>query len=239
MKLWILLIYSVLLCGCGESISLSATEKDYIDSTAVKVALEKNYTPYIFTDNNDIDRGITIDYLNLISKKTGIKFIVSTRCSIQECFDSIVDNAADLVTTVRSTSARSGISQFTRPYFIADGVIVQSVLSPKTVGIGRGFAISIFLKKYRPDLEVIEFNDNESAIIALIAGSVDSVVLDQYSAHTLRAKLKFNFDERGIPYDYPFSFAVSKDNEVLQSILNKAIASISDAEHSRILNRWK
>lgn len=238
MKFWILLACSIFLSGCSNKIDLTTDERVYIQSTIVMVGIEENYYPYIYIDDSKV-QGLSNNYLELISGKTGLRFINKSQCLVTECFTELNNGKINLVTSVRSTLSRSDVALFTRPYFITSGVIIQQNATPKSVGIVEGYAISEFLPIYAPHMNIVEYDNNEKAIAALIAGDIKSVALDAVSARKLRLRYHFDFDEKSIPYDYPFSLAVEKTNPLLLTILDKAISAITPIEHQRIFDKWK
>lgn len=240
MRFWkiITLAMIVFLSGCGVKGELTQKEKEYINTHIVVWAAEDNYYPFVYIDRFGEPHGLSVDYMKLVSEKTGLKFRLAKHGQLTDILDHLHQGHVDLVTSVRTTPDRSTYASFSRPYILIDLVLVKRTNVPKTVGVGKGYAIEGYLRAARKDLQVVEFLDDEESYKALIAGTVDSVAMDVPSLTALVEKYKAEFDKSSIPFEYPLSFAVAKDNAVLRSILDKAITGITDEETEVIKIKW-
>lgn len=243
MRLFGLFFVSILfLLGCSveeQPIHFSDKEREYLRSEEILVAVEDNFKPYIFIDKG-IPSGIATDYIDIISKKSGLNIsFEKSFCQLLECFNRLKNGQVSIVTSVRPTPGRAKDFYFSRPFIFVGSVLVTRVGEPKTVGIGKGFAIKGYLEIERKDLKIIEFNNDEDSILALLAGEIDSVALDEGSEILLRKKYKFPYTSYTLPHDYPLSFAVNKDNVTLVSILDKVISAVSAEDQERIKKKWR
>lgn len=233
------IITALLLIKDSSSIDFTKEEIAYIQNTAVTWSAEYNYTPFVYTDDGKPE-GLSVDYLNLISEKSGLKFVpILPGCQLDACLENVANGKADLTTSVRPTPQRAETLKFSRPYYIIGTVFIKRVFEPATVGVGKGYAVIEYLKLNRPDLQLVETDSDETSIELLIAGKIDSVILDSTSAALLRKKYSLNFDQVEIPHDYPLSFATKKDNQLLVSILDKTISKITDNERQKINKKWE
>ncbi len=232
----IILLFS--LTGCGVKSSLTQEERNYVNTHTVVWAGEDNYFPFVYIDRYGQPNGLTVDYMNLISEKTGLKFRMAKHGQLATILSSLEHGTVEMVTSVRTTPGRAQYSSFTRPYILVDLVLIKKVNVPKTVAVGRGYAAIDYLKAVRKDLEIVEFDDDEKSYQALIGGVVDCAIMDIPSSRWLTTKYGVDFDKSSIPFEYPLSFAVEKDNFILRSILDKAINDISEDEHAGIKDKW-
>jgi len=228
LKILILLLTMFLLGSCNKGSLYTADEQEFIDNNIIVWAAEDNYPPFVYLSGNE-PIGFSVDYLNEISKRSGLKIRLENHCQLVTCLALLKDKKVDLVTSVRVTPERSEYADFTRPYITVDTVLIKKVNQPATVGAGKGYAIVQFLKQSSPDIKVVEFDNDELALSALIAGSIDSIALDVASARVLREKYKFKFDESSLQINYPLSFAIIK-NSKLKSIIDKTITDIGPRE---------
>jgi ABC-type amino acid transport substrate-binding protein len=239
----LLLFVTVLLLGCsnsGSNLELTKQEQEYVDKTIVVWQPEDNYEPFVSINKDNLPNGISVDYLELISKKTGLKFASSDyRCQLAECLKFVKSGKADIITSIRFTPARSKYLSFTRPYYFIGTSLVSRVKNPVTAGVSKGSAIVEYLILNRQDLTIVEYDSDELAIASLLSMQVDSVMLDKLSAQFMRKRYNYSFDERDIPHDYPLAIATTKNNALLISILNKGISQITENEMEEIDRKWK
>lgn len=223
--------------GIETSLQLTVPEVSFAKTGPVKWVAEHNAAPYVFNDNGVIS-GISADYLELISKRTGIDFTSIDGGTLTDSLMMLRAGKVDMISSIRPTPARSEYSFFSRPYLYVDCVMLQHVTVNSTVGIGRGFAVKTYLQIERKNLQIVEYDDDESAFNAFNNNQVDAVVLDELTAKYLIKKYKSSYRMIRVPYEYPISFAVTKKNLVLLSILDKAISSITEDDRRRILEKW-
>lgn len=223
--------------GCVESTALTTEEEEYVKTHIVNWAADENFQPFIFMDNG-MPKGIAVDYLELICAKTGLKIRLEKSGQLETLLGMLRTGPVDMLSSIRTTPERSRYASFTMPFVYVDLVQLRRVSAPITAGVGQGYAVVNFLEIERKDLFLVKFANDEESLKAMIRGDVDSVVMDAASAKTLMKKYNVEFDELKIPFEYPLSFAVKKDNKILKNILDKALTSITPEEHERIRKKW-
>lgn len=237
------LIISIILCllfGCKQQINFTNEELSYISSKEIVYSVGGNYPPFMYVDSYNKLVGISIDYLNLISSRSGLHLTPSKSvCHIAECVIELKTGKVQLIPGIRPTPARSAYISFTRPYFYVDMVIIKQVNTPTTVGVVAGSAALIYITQNQPYLVVTEFEDIDALISALLNAKVDSIIVNNISANSMRKKYNLKFDEAVIPFDYPLSFGISKEDKILKSILDKTIASLTVSDIEDINLKWK
>jgi ABC-type amino acid transport substrate-binding protein len=235
---FLILCLAILVTSCSQKIQYSAEEVEFIQSKVFRVAGYNGF-PYLYTDPKDGKvYGPTKDYLELITKKTGIQFQFGLPCQMLDCLESLKDGNVDIVTPIRPTPERAIFASFSRPYLFSDAVLMKRVKEPRTVGIGRGYAIKNYFINHQ-HLVLVEFDNDEHSIMGMLEGKVDSAAMDEFSARVLRKRHGLRFDEVALPYEYPLTFGVLKNNNIMRSVLDKAIASITPEEHEAIKRKWK
>ena len=241
MWVWkILLIISTtfMLLSCNAQYDYTAEEKEYIQTQTVLWASADNFYPFIYIDTDGQSAGISKDYMNLITKKTGLKFTMASHGQLMDQLDQLKHGSIEMITSIRTTPERAVYASFTRPYIFADTVMIKRTNIPRNVGIGKGYAVKNYLEIERKDLKIVEFENDEQAFKEMQRGDIDSVVVDAVSAKFLIKKYRAMYDVISVPYEYPLSFAVRKDDARLRVILDKAIASITPEEHTEIRRKW-
>ncbi len=237
-KILLIISTSFMLLSCDTQYDYTVEEKEYIQSQIVSWAAEDNFYPFIYIDTDGQAAGISKDYMDLITKKTGLKFTMASHGQLMDELDQLRRGSVEMITSIRTTPERAVYASFTRPYIFADTVMIKRTNIPRTVGIGKGYAVKNYLEIERKDLKLMEFENDEQAFKAMQRGEIDSVVVDAVSAKFLIKKYRTIYDVVSIPYEYPLSFAVRKDDARLRVILDKAIALITPEEHEEIRRKW-
>jgi ABC-type amino acid transport substrate-binding protein len=235
---WQLLFLAILVSSCAPKHEYTEVEKNYIATHVVEWCARPTSYPYEFLTDDGTFKGLSVDYLELISQKSGIKIRIAAEATMSECQVLLKAGMIQMVSAVRPTPERSEYSTFTRPYVYVETVMLKHTNNPKTVGIGRAYAVKMYLENDRKDLVISEYDDDEQAVKAMLAGGVDSVVMDTESAKMLRKKYRLEVDQVTVPFEYPLSFAFRPGDTVLRGIFDKAISDITDEEHARIRRKW-
>jgi len=233
-----IILIAVMLSACSQPHEYTPEEKKYIATHTVEWCARTTSYPYEFLNEEGHIIGLSTDYLNLISKKSGIRFRISTQGTMVECQALLKAKTTQMVSAVRPTPERSVYSTFTRPYMYVETVMLKAVNEPKSVGIGRSYAVKIYLMNDRKDLVIHEYVDDEQSLQAMLSGKIDSVIMDTESAKMLKKKYRLEVDQTTVPFEYPLSFAFRPEDLVLRGIFDKAISDISTSEHERIRRKW-
>jgi ABC-type amino acid transport substrate-binding protein len=246
-KLIIAFMAAITLTACGakvdeSKIDLTEEELQFIAShPTVTWALEDNRPPYIFVENSNI-KGLSFDYLVLISKKTGINFQPIRTANFFNSIEALKNKQVDVMTALRPTPYRADFMGFTPPIAYNGGVFLFRVntlpRSPMTTGIRRGEAVKDYLKERFQDMKIVEVEDDEQSISLLQKGLLDGSVMDAGSANYLMNHAAIKMRKAAINFDYPYSFGYHKDNHILGSILTKAVISISNDDKKTLNQQW-
>lgn len=224
-----------------QKIELTRDEKEWVNNNRiVKWTVEKNRPPYLWHDYST-PYGLSKDYIDIISAKTGLQFEPVFTESLRDSLDLIRANKADVVTSVRTTPSRAEYLRFTPIYSFSNMMLVFNNEKPNVplkIGITEGAAANEYVKSRFPKLEIIAFNNDAEAVQALKSKMIDGAVMDFYTYTYLSKILDVEFLATPIDFDYTTAFAYRPDAEILGSILTKAIASITLEERAKIIKRW-
>lgn len=236
-----------LVVGCSHQaneskISLSQDELKFIAARpTVTWAMENNRPPYIFVEDGSAN-GLSPAYLDLIAKKTGLKFRPVLVEGYNAAIDDLRGGKVDIVTAVRPTPELSKHFGFTPPFAYQAGVFAFRVntrpRSPMTTGITKNSPAKKYLQSRFPEMNLIETVDDEQSISLLEKGLLDGSVTDKGSAKYLTTMSGFEIRSAIINFDFPFSFAYRQDDLILGSIMTKAVSSISTEEKARMNEKW-
>jgi two-component system sensor histidine kinase EvgS len=232
-------------------VNLSTTEKKWIrQHSEISVGGTADWKPFNFVDKNGKYSGISNDYLNLITNKTGLKFNISID-QWSHNLKKIRERQIDLLPTVYYTEERSHYLTYSKPYFemldyffIRDDLDVKTFvdLNGKRVAIPKQYAHVELIKKYFPKINIVSVNTFSDAIEAVLENRAD-MLYDTY------ASLSYTLKQEGINTIIPFKstrhlgkksiyFVTRKDLPILSSIIQKGLEAISEKEKQHIYNKW-
>ncbi len=233
-----------------NGLDLSEEEIDFLRKKKPLVFSEVNWKPLSITDSPDEYRGMIADYLNKISEKSGLIFVYEKSDTWNEVLEKYAEKKIDIIPALGSDDFVGREIILTDPFvsfplvIIADeniGYIEKtSRLDGKKVAVGRGYTSYHFLKKNYPEIELVQTDDVEEALIKLSRNEVDAFVGHlAVAVENLRTLGLKNLKVAGAT-EYRFDHRIGIDPEysVAAGIINKALASFTEEEHREIYDRW-
>ena len=160
-------------------------------NNTIVVYPEKNFIPFSFENSSGNPQGLSIDFIEMIAKKLGIKIEYLPARPLNQILDNVKnEKKADVVTSVVDTKERQEFLYFTDSYIRVDVVILArkdiSVgsnltlkdLSGKKVAIGNQYAVEEFVRTNYPRVIVEEVVDDELGLQQLVLGEVEFAIVD-------------------------------------------------------------
>ncbi len=234
-----------------KAINLTPEEKRWIkENPIVLVGNEPDWPPFIYDDATGNNQGITIDYLNLIAKKTGLEFTFTKQpAKYSELQDMLRKGELDLLSAAYYSEERSHYSLHTSAYitlkdyiYVRDDSDFQDMadLAGHSLAIPKGYATIATIHQANPNIEIIETDSILSAIEMVLAGEADATidaqsVIEFYISENVFSGLR-SFPSK-LSHN-PLRMLVNDDKPLLHSIINKAITSITRPERNKIVSRW-
>jgi len=233
-----------------KEISLSAQERAFLQAHPVITAQnETDYPPYNFRQNG-MPQGFSIDYLNLLAKRLGIrvKYISGYRWS--EYMDMVRQNRIDLILNIMRTPQREKYLHFTQPYagtskaIFTNDAAIQTLrdLEGKTVSVVKDYFMQHFLQAYHPDIRLRLEKDARSCLLSVKQGKSDATVgssaIMQYLMRDNALYLAYGHRIKDRRLSLDLNIATAPKNVLLRDILQKAMYSISDKELERLREKW-
>lgn len=237
-----------------NELNLTQAERDFIrEHPVIRLGVDPSFVPYEFIDLDGTYKGITADYIALISERTGLNMVVTPGLTWAEAYEKAVQGEIDVLPCVGQTAEREKYFLFSEGYFTFHRAVF---LNEETKGInrledlyGKTVAVQInsshhsFMKDY-PQIQLDLYPTVEQALGAVSTGLeiafVGNLATSSYLAKSVGiTNLKY-FAIETDPNDQSQSlhFAVRKDWPELVGILNKALASITKEERTQINNKW-
>ena len=231
---------------------LTLEERTWLDAhcPALVVGSEANYRPYAYVDQGGRLSGLAGDYLALLEQRLGCTFGVRRYDTFNDVLEAARRREIDIVPFVIAAPERESYLQFTAPvYNIADRILTRTDtealltlddLAGVQVGVIDGYALVAELAATRPEIEVVAIPNELAAVRALSFGGIDALIVDTgVAAYHIQREGIANLRIAGdAGEESPQTFGTRSDWPMLNRIIDKGIASISDAERSAMANRW-
>lgn len=233
--------------------NLTAAEIDWLKAHPVlKMGIDRAFIPYEWLDENGRYQGMSADIIELISQRLQIAIEpVTDKSSWSEVLEAARSGEFDLMSCLVQTPERSEFLSFTEPYLISRAVIIGEQsrgyigsldsLKGKTVAIHTGHYTNELLRQDYPEITIINTSTLAEALRKVAEGEADAFVGDVNAASFMMKHegiINLSFSGQ-TDYKSEFRIGINKDNPQLISILNKAVAGISEAERQAIFEHWQ
>lgn len=251
MWLWFFLItFGFIQAAPPARLELTTAESTWIAAhRSIRLGIYPKRPPIEFRDGKGMHDGISLAIIQHIAQVSGLRFQV---VEIQE-WDSVLaeiqQGSIDMVSAARPTPTRKEFMAFTQPYMHIPMVIVTnenvgyiddlSALAGKTIGNVTGYASSEYLLAIPVSLNAVSFESYTDALDQLALGNLDAVVGNlaalSNEMHLRKYPLRLSAP---LSLESELSMGVRKDWPELVSILNKALATVSEKERDAIKDQW-
>lgn len=210
-----------------------------------------NFPPYMILRKDEIT-GISIDYLNLIAQRTGVSFeFVPGTQPWQKSLESLINlQGPDLITSLSPIAERKPYMNFSAPYVVSPRMIftqpnaesVYSIddLNGRTLAVPYGTLVHKRIEVEYADIGLLICDTDVESIEAVSTGKADAYIGNLINA-------SYEILNRGLsnlkvacpsPFgDDVYTFGTRKDWPELNSIINKALDTISVEEKTKIHNK--
>ncbi|MCF7991211.1 MAG: transporter substrate-binding domain-containing protein [Thiohalocapsa sp.] len=228
---------------------LSAAERDYLYSkgSRLRYCFSPVWRPLDYLEEGE-HRGLFREYLNVLASKLGITLEPVVRSSWAAAVQAAEAGDCDLVSGMVATPERRRVFSFTAPYVRLTNVLVArdtepfvsgiGALSDRVIGVPEASAISLTLRRRYPGIELRAMPTMSDATRAVLDGQVYAAVATlEHAAEMIDASFGGLRIIGELDDGYPISVAVRKDQPVLLGIMDKAVASLSEAERDLIAKR--
>lgn len=228
-------------------VSFTREEAEFIKTQPeYKVAYDQNWQPVAYYDKEEgIVRGIAVDFLQIVSEKTGLKFDFVKTDNYKDFYNITANGEADIICGYDKANGDSRLYNLglSKPYLDLPLSFISMKGTMPTgaffIGIADGrVGIKNTLRKGFPMASVISYETLEDAMEAMRDGEVDFVVDNTYILQKYLQE-PGNENLQLLPYGHggqvlSFGLSYSRDQKLL-SILNKVIANMRPEERNRII----
>lgn len=243
--------FTPILFANASLLPLTQSERAWLlTHPTIRVGMDLAYAPYEWRDKNGHFVGMAVDYLRLIEQKLGVRFEIVQDKSWPEVLEMAKKGEIDMLTSIVQTPERLKYFTFSAPYRNTQTMIVDNGegqflgdlkhLASKKVAVEKGYFTEEILRTHYPSIELILVNTTADALRYVMDGKADAYVGDMSA---IDYAIKEN-DLKGLRFSgqtefaSEHRFAFSKLSPQVASMMNKAMASISEEESNAIFNRW-
>ena len=231
---------------------LTKEERQWINDyyRGIVVAPDPRWKPDSGVDQQQIYQGLTSDFMTLVEKKLGVRFLRLYAQSWQQVLEAEERGEVDIHPVLVKSEERTKDWEFTDPYIRIPMIVVMRAslkdeFSPKTMqtfkmGVGSGYGIDAFVEEHCQGYNIVPVESDRFGLIKTAMGEIDLMITDLASAsyHIEREGLTNLRLAATMGSLYEFSFATRRDNPILHSIINKALKQITREERRAIYDRW-
>lgn len=219
------------------------------NNPVVKIGVDANWPPFEYVDDKGNYQGIASDYVDLLSKYTGLKFEVNSE-DWYSVISKIKEKKLDMLACVAKTEDRENYLNYTTPYLNIDVVVIAKKelqikkfdeIKNYTIAVQKGnFVYENLIKRY-PNIKFIFATSNKEAFELVSYGKADifignmpvfSYFVEKELYTNIEVKFKADFDKIDL------SMAVLKENEILFNIIQKVMPLIIKKEEEQINKKW-
>lgn len=235
----------------ASPITLSPQEQAFIaEHPVIRVGGESAWAPIEFVAEGHYT-GLARDYLDLISQRTGLRFEYVTGPTWQQLLDQFYSGHLDMLPVISWTPERSERMHFSEPYMTLrhyaytrdnrSDLVSLNNLNGKRVAIPSGYSFAEIIAGQYPQIQVVDVDTSLQAIDAVVTGKADATFIST----TLFQHYTRQNHITGLKAAFPATFGINElhmasrsDWPLLNSIIDKALASIDMTTRQRITSRW-
>ena len=243
---------AAMLSGIGHGLAASAANPyDLIDPSTISVGSMGDAKPYTFTDANGNFGGFDIELFRDVARRLGFDkaHVTFTGQDFSALLPSVANGRFDVaVAAIGITAPRKKVVDFSDGYLAGYLTVLSaqpdirtaSDLAGKRLGVVQGTLQQTYAERHFTKASIVNFPDNNTAILALNNGSIDAHFLDyeaakQYAQQFSGLKIAINIPS----FDAPAGFAIKMGNTALRNALNTALhAAMQDGTWEKLYVKW-
>lgn len=231
----------------NNELQLTQAEKAWLaEHPSLRVSTSPGWAPISFLDNSGKFRGIAVDYLTMLERMLGIKFVYV------HADDSRVIRDADIISAISNPKVNTpeGFVALSQPYISsplaiyaresASGIHSLEDLHWKKVAVFQSRIAAQHLNRDHPQIKLVKTDIADEALAAVTSGKVDAYVGSLVVvSYVIREQGMSSVKIVGqTPYRSELHMAVRSDSPELQSIMQKALNALKEEDRNTISRKW-
>ena len=233
-------------------VNLTKKEENWLlKHPVINMGVDTAYPPFEYVGNEGKYQGIIPDYFNLIGERLGIKIKPLVERTWAQAVVGVKNKNTDILSGLNDTQERRKFLNFTRPYLEYPYVFISRNSFPlinghadlrgKTMAFAQGYSDIEEIKRDFPSIKILEVKNTLEALKAVATGKADATQGNlAVLSHLIKNNYFTNLKVAGeaSPEGSSLAIGVRKDWPEFTSILDKALASITQEEHLVIRKNW-
>ena len=249
-KKWIINNNDYYYLNFKQQLNLTNEEITFLEKHTINTSISNSWAPFTFKSNAGEAQGISSEYWDLILKKLNLKNKNIFFDNFTDQLEAIKNKENDLIFSVGETPQRKEYALFSKEYVRFPISIVTkkdenfienfSSIIGKKIAIGNNFTAHNILKNIYPNLEFILVDSVQKGLELVSKNKAYAYIDIKPVLFYNIAKYEYtNLKISGnTGADFSLKFMIRDDYPILESILNKAISSISLNELNTIITKW-
>ena len=236
-----------------QAVQLSEAQQRWLhDNPSVRVLVDDQLLPLSYRDSKGQLRGLTLDMLQLITRRTGLKFEVQAGAGVEQMIEQVNQGKAQLIAGLPYSASLERRLGFSRAYLSASRVLVSrtGVDAPQSLEqlLGRrvalvwGSAMVELLQHRYPQVHQRLLPGPLHALRAVAEGKVDAALLTLDDARPLVARWYPGQLQISASLALPpahFALAGARGASELLGIIDSALLSLTPRETGMLVRRWR
>lgn len=236
----------------ADQVQLSADEQSWLlQHGNVTIGVLKNWAPVEFLEKKGQYQGLNPDFFELVAKRTGLNFSYRGYDNWQDLYQALLSGEVDMLGTILKTTDRDKIINFSNVYLNMPWVILHRATNTtrasindfedKRLAVVKGYHWIKLIRERYPNIELVEVDGTEQALVALQQGRVDGILEALATATQLFYRESLMSLQISVLEELEqdiWQMGMNKQLPELKSIVDKGIATISDSERQVIYQKW-
>ncbi len=227
---------------------LNPTEQHWLSThRRLKYCFNPHKKPYDYIEDG-AHQGIFADYLALFGDKLNIHWQAVPTANWNDAVEAARQRHCDVISGAIKTPELEQFFDFSTPYFEITPVLLAKANKPfvkgieevraHPIGVLRNSPLEALLRRDFPEMHLIAV-EAEHITDLLESGEVYAFVTSlEHAARHIDEKLYNYRIIAKLDYSQPISLAIRNDWPLLRAILDKAVRTVTQAEHNTIKAKW-
>jgi len=238
----------------NDKFQLELTDKEakwLEQNPIVKLGIDRAFPPFGLITKDSEYIGFSADIMRMIEHRLGFKFDIKIDTPWNETLEMAKAGEIDMISALVNSEQRQEFLDFSSSYINNPTIIINDAevngyigslknLNGQKVAIERGSYSAGVLSLEYPLIELVPVKNTSLALSLVSIGKADAYVGNGVTASYLIRNLGYNNLSYSGQTEYSSSHSIGfiKKNEMLASIVQKALSSISKTEIEMIANYW-
>ncbi len=233
-------------------LTFTPEEHAWLDRHQVlRFSADPAWPPFSFSGEGGIE-GVDADFLALVFGRLGVRLEYIPSGDWQETMEMLKRGEIDLAPGVAPIKGRNLSALYTEPYVSLPAAVIVRQDGPFFTSLAQmqkeslvvagpaDYAPTLFLKQNYPEIPLVPTKTSLDAMRMVAGGKADATIENLgVAAHLIKTNGLANLKIAGLTNErFDLHFAVREDAPELQSVLNKALKTITEEDRLRIYDKW-